>query len=353
MESWTESHITPELTPFFYTLKKKGIYFKNFYACGSRSPEGILSVIASIPPLTQFTFIGSSLEETKIRTIAHILKENGYKTVFFHGAKLGSFGFNAFSRLSGFERFISKNDFDLKKVKWDGAWGVFDHYVFERVDEEARKTKEPFLFVIFSLSSHSPYKLPDERFRIFKEKDELHKYFNTLYYSDWALKEFFKRAENSSYFKNTIFIITADHTIAKGLKSFNELHRIPLLIYAPDYISGFVSKKIGTQLDILPTVLDLLGITSPHSSFGKSLLSKTPGFAFISSGNVYGWIKGNYLLNHKLEKTISLYNIKTDKDEKNNLIGKSDYKKLEKELLSYIQLGRELLLKNKIYPMDK
>jgi len=352
MESWTSKYITPELTPFFYSLRRRGVYFENFYATGSRSPEGILSIIASIPHINQFDFIGSTLEGIKIRTIPQVLKEAGYRTIFFHGARLGSFGFDAFSKLSGFEKFVSKNDFDLKKVKWDGVWGVYDHYVFERINEEAKKIKKPFLFVVFSLSSHGPYKLPDEKFRIFKEKDDLHKFFNTLYYSDWALKTFFEKAKKEDYFKNTLFIITGDHTVAKGLKGVSNLHKIPCLFYAPEYLTPYFSKKIGSQIDIQPSLIDILGIEKKYSSFGKSLFSKTKGFAFISSGNIYGWIKNNYLLIHNTEKPLSFYNLKIDPDEKNNILTSKNYKNYEKELLSFIQIGRELLIKNKIFPTD-
>lgn len=357
MESWPGDLYLIEggtATPFFNKLMMKGRYFSRFFSTGQRTIQGIQAIIGSIPNVVYDDILGSPIEQHSLRQIGSILKESGYQTIFIHGARAGSMGFEAYSSLAGFDEYISKEDFERTKVKDDGTWGIFDHYVFERANEEFKKVDRPFLGVIVSLSSHAPYALPSKEFEYYDSSVSNHKFLNALRYSDWSLGQFFDRAEKSNYFKNTVFIITADHAEGTREKNIYELFHIPCLIYSPYHVSPGIDTSVHSQVDILPTVLDLLNLSTVHSSFGISMLSNNEGFAFFSTGNLFGWVRNNWLLVGDYDKSIGLYNIKDDKE---LFVNKLDNEKqvvevLRREKLAYLQTAVSLLKNNKVYKIS-
>ena len=356
MESWS-GNLTDQTmnvknpTPNYRELVKKGIHYTNFYASGQRTIQGIQAVVGSIPNVAYDDILGSPIEQNKLRPLGNILKEFGYKTIFIHGARAGSMGFESFAKLSGFDKYISKDDFDMTKAKDDGTWGIFDHYVFERANDEFKKMGEPFLGVIMSLSSHSPYAVPSDEFKYYDSKVANYKFLNSLRYSDWSLGKFFEIAQKAEYFKNTLFVIVADHAEGTGEKSLIELFRIPCLFYAPAYLKPSIDSSVHSQVDILPTVLDVLDLPAAHSSFGLSMRSRKEGFAYISSGNIIGWLMGDWFLIGDQEKNISLYNIREDIKLTSNRIQSNPAAAdlMRRQMLSYLQISTLLLRSNKVY----
>jgi phosphoglycerol transferase MdoB-like AlkP superfamily enzyme len=355
MESWSGGLIdgknVENSTPNFRELVKKGIHYTNFYASGQRTIQGIQAIVSSIPNVAYDDILGSPIEQNKLRPLGNILKEYDYKTIFIHGARSGSMGFEAFSKLSGFDTYISKDDFDLNEVRDDGTWGIFDHYVFDRANKEFLKTGKPFLGVIMSLSSHTPYTVPAEEFNYYDSTVTNYKFLNSLRYSDWSLGKFFEAAQKEDYFKNTLFVIVSDHAEGTGEKSLIELFRIPCLFYAPSFLKPSVDSTVHSQVDILPTIIDVLNLPVIHSSLGLSMLSEKEGFAYISSGNILGWLKGDWFLIGDQEKNISLYNIHKDIKLTSNLIGSnsSTAALMRRQMLSYLHVSTQLLRSNKIY----
>ncbi len=355
MESWsgglTDGKNLENSTPNFRELMKKGIHYTNFYASGQRTIQGIQAIVSSIPNVAYDDILGSPIEQNKLRPLGNILKEYDYKTIFIHGARSGSMGFEAFSKLSGFDTYISKDDFDLNEVRDDGTWGIFDHYVFDRANKEFLKTGKPFLGIIMSLSSHTPYTVPAEEFNYYDSTVTNYKFLNSLRYSDWSLGKFFEAAQKENYFKNTLFVIVSDHAEGTGEKSLIELFRIPCLFYAPSFLKPSVDSTVHSQVDILPTIIDVLNLPVIHSSLGLSMLSEKEGFAYISSGNILGWLKGDWFLIGDQEKNISLYNIHEDIKLTSNLIGSnsSTAALMRRQMLSYLHVSTQLLRSNKIY----
>jgi phosphoglycerol transferase MdoB-like AlkP superfamily enzyme len=356
MESWSgnlinHSKLAESPTPFFNKLTKEGVYYENFYAAGQRTIQGMQAIISSIPNVAYDDILGSPIEQNSLRPLGFILKENGYSNIFIHGARPGSMGFEAFSKLSGFDRYISKSDFDLKKVKDDGTWGIFDHYVFERANYEFDRIGKPFLGVIMTLTSHAPYALPFDDFKYYDSTVTNSKFLNSLRYSDWSLEKFFEAAKKSDYYQNTLFVIVADHAEGTGEKTLNELFKIPCLFYSPGKLPPRIDYLIHSQVDILPSILHLLNMPAVHSSFGVSMFVKKDGFAFIPSGNLLGWVRSDWILIADREKNIGLYNIKTDSNLKFNRLneGSSVAKEMRKDMLSYLQLSVYLLRENKVF----
>ncbi len=356
MESWpanlqNQLKLSESPTPFFDKLAKQGVYYENFYAAGQRTIQGMQAIISSIPNVAYDDILGSPIEQNSLRSLGVILKESGYTNIFIHGARSGSMGFEAFSKLSGFDKYISKSDFDLKNVKDDGTWGIFDHYVFERANYEFDRINKPFLGVVMSLTSHAPYAVPSDRFKYYDSTVTNYKFLNSLRYSDWSLEKYFEAAKKTEYYNNSLFVIVADHAEGTGEKTLNELFKIPCLFYLPGKLQPRIDSSIHSQVDILPSILHQLNIPAVHSSFGVSMLVKKDGFSFITSGNLLSWIRGDWILIADREKNIGLYNIKTDTKLKFNCLDEesSIAEEMRKDMLSYLQLSVYLLRENKIF----
>ncbi|MCM1292552.1 MAG: sulfatase-like hydrolase/transferase [Bacteroides sp.] len=289
------------------------------------------AVLASIPRADR-PFVVSPHSVNHINSIASELKNLGYTSAFFHGADNESLGIHAFTRQAGFDRYYGQNEFyaDSRfggRKEFDGYWGVWDEPFLQFFCAKLSEMPQPFVGAVFTLSSHHPFKVPEKYRDRFKDEGqfELHK---CIRYTDYALQQFFESARKQPWFNNTIFVITADHTSSKRTHEEykNEMGnlRIPILYYDP---SGELprgrQKGLSQQIDIMPTLLGIIGYDRPYIAFGKDLLStpadQTWGFNW-NSQPVY--VKGNYMMIYDGERVTGLYNIRTDRFERTNLAGK-------------------------------
>jgi phosphoglycerol transferase MdoB-like AlkP superfamily enzyme len=203
---------------------------------------------------------------------------------------------------------------------FDGSWGIFDVPFMQYFAKELNKKKEPFFTTFFSLSSHPPYVLPKDYEHNHNKIDIL----ETIQYSDYALQQFFKSIENEDWYKNTLFIVTADHTsgVSYNKKYKNRIGRyaIPLLLFKGDGSLNGVNNNIVQQIDIMPTLLEEIHYNKPYFAFGKSILSKE-SWAISKLNNNYYFITNEGLINNKLEEypTFSNWglNKKTSANQKN------------------------------------
>lgn len=303
MESWSAQYVGSitggkTSTPFFDSLAKKGILFTNFFASGQRSIEAVPAILASIPAVFPKSFIGSQVETNKIRGLGSILKEYGYTTSFHHGALRGSMGFDGFVPSAGFDLYFSKDDFEnYADSLFDGTWGIYDEPFFIDAAKKMSRFDQPFCSVIFSLSSHDPFKIPSSRKNMIENFKDENEFQHAIRYSDFALQKFFEFAKTQPWFENTVFIFTGDHTLYTARNDIFSSFNVPLLIYSPKENNPQIIHKVGSHVDILPTILDLLNISSVHSSMGSSLLDKSkegfavtsfyPSFLFFSNKNLY------------------------------------------------------------------
>jgi phosphoglycerol transferase MdoB-like AlkP superfamily enzyme len=357
MESWSAlfcGSITggKTFTPFFDSLANHSMLFTNFFANGQRSIESLASISVSIPSLFDFSIIGSKAELNRIKGFGSILKEQGYTTSFHHGALTGSMGFDGFSKLAGFDFYFGKEDVkNLTPDDEDGMWGVCDEPFFIETVNNVSNFKEPFCSVIFSLSSHDPFRIPDKRkseFTQYQNESELER---SVRYSDFSLKKFFEYAQSKSWFKNTIFIITADHTLYNSRTNFKTTFHIPCLIYSPENLGTFKSNKTASHMDLVPTLIDFLHLQTTHASMGKSIFLNSDGFAVFKFGAEYIILTDQYCLTNDLENPIKLYEIITDKDLNDDVSKKLPdiTNDLNKKLLAYLQTVTYSVAKDKIY----
>ncbi|MGE3759509.1 MAG: LTA synthase family protein [Pseudobdellovibrionaceae bacterium] len=293
MESFGTEYLglqDPSFTPFLDSLIPKSLYFKNSFANARRSIDGIGALLTGIPSLMSQPLIASVYQGNEFAGAGTLLKQNGYQTAFFHGANRGSMFFDQFMPRVGVDTYYGAQEFPDPSQN-DGTWGIYDEpFMLWMADKISSELKPPFFVCFFSLTSHHPFRVP-EKYKETFPKGEL-EILSTIAYSDLALKKFFEAAEKQSWFKDTIFIITGDHTSKNFRPEFrNELSafRVPLIIYSPTTQFPEVDlSAIVQHIDVMPTVLDVAGIQNPKPVlFGRSVFSPGDRTAVFYTGSSY------------------------------------------------------------------
>ena len=197
-------------TPFLDSLMLKSTVCTNAYANGKKSIEGIPAVLSGIPALTEKPFILSQYGAQKGNSIASVLNKYGYNTSFYHGGHPGTMGFDAYAEIAEFNSYVDLSDYPTTQQDYDGKWGIADEPFLQFYKSDLDAKTEPFCSSVFTLSSHHPFTIPQQYIGLFPKGDiPMHE---CVAYTDFALKRFFNEAKKSSWYENTIFIITADHT---------------------------------------------------------------------------------------------------------------------------------------------
>ncbi len=318
-------------TPFVDSLANHGLLFSNGYANGYKSIHGVSSVIAGIPSFKD-AFTSSAFAKQKIESLVSVLKSEGYDSSFFHGAPNGSMGFQGFGNILGFDHYYGKTEYN-NEADFDGVWGIWDEPFFQYFNSVLTTKKQPFMATLFSVSSHEPYQIPEKYQNKFpKGTVNIHE---CIGYTDFALKQFFAVAKKQKWYQNTIFVFVADHgnTVAypEYQKPANH-NTVPILFFRPDHKYVGENQDYAQQIDIYPTILDMIGYQKPFRSFGRSLINETKIAPFVIkyAGNCYQYFSGNYICCFDGKKVIGFYD-KNDKDLAINLI---DSKNAEMDLIA-------------------
>ncbi len=283
-------------TPFLDSLIDQSLTFNYGFANGKKSIEAVPAIIASMPTLMENPYISSPFGDNKINTLPNILAKHGYESAFYHGATNGSMRFDGFAQLCGFDNYFGRTEYDNEDHS-DMTWGILDEYFNPWTAKKMSKMEEPFFSTLFTLSSHHPYFIP-EHMRD-KVKKGPQKICASINYADYSLKEFFKEAKEQPWFNNTLFVIVADHTPASTTKQYNvrtHLYRIPILFYHPSgKIKAERKNEIFQQLDILPTILDLLNIETSYYAFGNSFYQNNDRESLGYLSGSYYYYTGNHM----------------------------------------------------------
>jgi len=311
-------------TPFLDSLANESLIFTNAFANGRQSIHGMSSVLAGIPSLTD-AFTSSPYSNQKIQSIVSVCNDLGYDTSFYHGAPNGSMGFQGFGNILGFKHYFGKTEYNNDK-DFDGMWAIWDEPFFQYFAKSIGK-KQPFMSTLFSASSHDPFKVPENYQNKFKSGPlQIH---IPIQYTDYALKKFFETARKQPWYQNTIFVITADHTnqiyYPEYQKAMNRF-AIPLLFFSPNpnYNLKGVDDRFAQQIDIYPTLADLIGYNKKIRSWGRSLLSdKDENSIIINSDSINEQtIIGHYIYIFNGTEVTGIYN-KTDLALSKNIISKN------------------------------
>lgn len=344
-------------TPFVDSLIGQSLTYKYSFCNGRKSIDAMPSVLSGIPMFIEPFFL-TPASLNRVGGLARSLDEKGYYSAFFHGAKNGSMGFEAFARATGFKDYYGRTEYEADKRyggvdDFDGTWAIWDEPFLQFYCDKMSEFKQPFVTAVFTASSHHPYAVPEKYRKIFPEEGlPMHK---CIRYTDYSLKRFFEKASEQPWFKNTLFVLTADHTNQSDHAEYQtDLGGfcVPILFYAPGdpNLRGYIDA-ISQQIDILPTVLGYLGYDKPYFSFGCDLLT-TPEeqtYAVCYLNGIYQYLKGNFLLQFDGERSIALYNFREDVFLKRNLLGKVPVQGvMERELKAIIQQYMQRMLTDRI-----
>ena len=320
--SFLNPELPESLTPFLDSLSREGLLCTNAFANGRKSIDAVPSILASMPSLIT-SFAVTPYATNDLNGLPDILKEMGYYCAFLHGAPNNSMGIRAVSHLCGVDNYYGKTEFG-DDSKFDGAWGIWDEYFLPFAANTIGTFKEPFCASIFTLSSHHPFKLPKEYEGVFPQGEtDLQR---VTPYTDMSLRKFFEQARKSDWYKNTIFVITPDHSTLTGhapkYKTPIWSTSIPIIFYAPGFIKPGRYNAPVQQLDIMPTLLGLLNYNKPYFAFGRDLNrdSTLQPFVINYGTNQFQLIQGDTLLVRDNKSLVAAYYYKTDSLLLNNLL---------------------------------
>ena len=346
-------------TPCIDSLIARSITFSHTYCNGRKSIDGMPSILSSIPMFIEPFFL-TPASMNHVSGLASILGGEGYQTAFFHGAQRGSMGFQAFARSTGFKDYYGREDFSRDKrfggeQEFDGTWAIWDEPFLQYYCAKMSEMKEPFMTAVFTASSHHPYVVPEKyRERFPEEGIEIHK---CIRYTDMALGKFFRSASRQPWFKNTIFVLTSDHTNLSDHDYYQtDLGGFcsPIIIYEPGItdLQPAVQDKIAQQIDILPTVLGMLHYPKPYFAFGIDVLN-TPAedtWAVNYLNGIYQYVKHGHVLQFDGQRTRAVYAL-TDSLMKHNLVGNCpDQESMEHELKAIIQQYMARMTQDRLLP---
>ena len=332
-----EHHLS--FTPFIDSLAQKSLIFPNAFANGRKSIHAMSSILAGIPSF-KVAYTSSPYSNQDTQSVVSVLNEMNYDTSFFHGAPNGSMGFLGFGNILGFDHYYGKTEYN-NDDDYDGLWGIWDKPFLKYVNTELDKKKEPFMATVFTLTSHSPYVIPESAKGKFPEGHlPIHK---CLGYTDDALRHFFNEAKKAPWFDNTIFVLTGDHGNQIMFPTYTKLvnrFAVPILIYKPN--NGLVKENysLAQQIDIYPTLIDMVGYKKPVRTWGRSLLNDTiiKPFALTHNGSTFQLQQGKYILAYDGTSSLGIFDIKD--------------KNLEKPLPVSTQVKDSLELKTKSFIQD-
>jgi len=260
-------------------------------------------------------------------------------------------GFDNYSLIAGFDSYYGMDEYGDNK-DFDGKWGIFDEEFLQFTARKINTFKSPFIVATFTLSAHHPYTIPEKYKGKFVEGNlEIQK---CIEYADYSLKRFFETVSKSTWYKNTVFVITADHTSEAYYPYYKRnagMFSIPIIFFDPNLTIHGISDQIIQQIDIMPSLLDMLNYNKEYLAFGTSVFDSTAvRFSINYLNNNYQLIMDHYLLQFDGIESLALFNIKNDSLLQNNLVNSQDSKKreLEKFTKAFIQQYNNRMIENKL-----
>ena len=283
-----------DLTPNLDKLASEGIWFENMYATGTRSVRGLEAIVAGFTPTPSRSVVKLGKSQRNFFTLAQLLGEHGYESSFIYGGEAQFDNMRRFFMNNGFDRVIDEKDYE--DPAFVGSWGVSDEDLFAKAHAEFSKAHDkPFFSLVFSSSNHSPFQFPDGRIELFDaEKNTVN---NAVKYADYALGRFFDAARESDYWENTIFLVVADHNsrvYGNEIIPVSRFH-IPAVIVGGS-VTPNVFDPVASQIDLAPTLLSMIGVSSVHPMIGHDLTSAeallSPGRAIMQFNSTQAYMEG-------------------------------------------------------------
>lgn len=331
------------ITPNFEKLVKDGLLFTNIYASGDRTDKGIISIMSAFPSQATQSIIKNVNKLEKLPGFSQELLENGYKTSFFYGGESEFYNFKSYMLSHGIQKVIDQHNFPRKDVL--SKWGAFDHLTLNKQLNYLNKSPQPFFSTLLTLSNHEPFDLPT--LPKFGSNSLANLFRSTAFYTDSALFDYINKAKQTDWYKNTLFILIADHGHRLPTEKWDSFHpnryRIPMLFYGDVIKEEFRGKeidKIGGQTDLASTLLHQVNISAEKYFWSKDLLDpKTPSFSFFSWDNGFGVVTPEQSLTYdNTGKTIVYLKnpaIQDSTNQKLNTVGQAYLQETFKQFLEY------------------
>ena len=348
-------------TPFVDSLCGASATFEWSFCNGRKSIDGMPAILSSIPMFIE-PFILTPASMNDVGGIAAELAARGYTTAFFHGAQNGSMGFQAFARKTGFQRYYGRTEYDADtrfggEADFDGTWAIWDEPFLQFMAAQLGDMPEPFLASVFTATSHHPYAVPKTYRDTFPEEGiAIHK---CIRYTDHALRRFFQAARRQPWFGRTLFVLTSDHTNLSDHAFYqSDIGGFcsPILFFDPSQRLVAPGRRhgIAQHIDIMPTLLGLLGTRRPYVAFGQDLFATPPDSTWAVSYNngTYQLARGGLLLqmDAATSTTRAVYEL-TDSLLRRNIIGqRPEQPHMERQLKAIVQQYMSRMNENRLTP---
>ena len=336
----------PGITPNLNRLAKEGILFTQLYASGTRSVRGMEAIVGGFLPIPGTSVLKRNLSQKDFFSLAQLLNPRGYDSSFLYGGEKRFDNMGSWYYGNGFQRIIDEPEF-VNPV-YHGIWGVCDEDLVVRADEEFVKLKKadtPFVSVLFTTTNHTPFEFPDGRIKLLDGVEPASEE-NAVKFNDFALGKFFAMAKEHGYYDDTVFVIIADHNVRvrsspNGVMPV-ENYRIFGLILGGG-IEPLRYDRITTQMDVIATAIDLLGVDFIHPIIGHSIFTAGKNdFALMQFYSLYGFMRDGKLA--VLEPKAAAKTYQVDKD---NLLPLDHDTELERDALALLTISSHLYQKRR------
>ena len=341
------------ITPFLDDLAQKSLLFTNLYAVGNRTVRGLEAVTLCFPPTPGESVVKRKDNNDKFST-GSVFKQKGYNLKFLYGGDAFFDNMANFFTGNGYD-IVDKKSFSPEEITFANIWGVCDEDMANKaikvMNAEAKEGK-PFFNHWMTVSNHRPFTYPNDKIDIpgdLKSRD------GGVKYTDYALKKFFAMASKQPWFKNTVFVILADHCASSAGKTELPLdkYRIPAMIYSPGFIQPQKYTNVMSQIDIMPTLFGLLHFNYQTKFYGQDVLQ--PDYkprALIATYQDLGLIKDNVLTIISPKQKVEQFQLSLKPDQKlapefqiyyDQVLMNKERTDLVNETISYYQTASDLL----------
>ncbi len=336
-------------TPFLDSLIDHSLMFRYSFSNGRKSIDVLPSTLASIPMMVE-PYVLTKYSSNKINSIGSLLQSKGYHTSFFHGAPNGSMGFQAFTKISGFQEYYGMTEYG-NKSDFDKYWGIWDEEFLQFWANKTNEFPQPFCTAIFTTTSHHPYNLPERYKGVFPPG--LHPMHECAGYTDHALRKYFETISKMNWFENTIFAFTSDHpnrTFIPEYQTSLGAFAVPIFFYKPDGSLRGVREEIAQQIDILPSLMGYLNYDEPFVAFGRNVFDTTTAYSLHYFNSYFMMTMEDYLICFDGDSITNVYKFKSDPLLRNCILRErgDNLKRMEAFLKGFIQQYNKRMIDNEL-----
>lgn len=299
------------VTPFLDQLAQKSLFFTNLYATGNRTVRGLEALTLCIPPTAGESVIKREKENKNKFTTGSVFKSKGYSVKYLYGGYSYFDNMKDFYAGNGYE-IVDRDNFTPEEITFANVWGVCDEDMAKKAISEMNKdykAGKPFFHHWMTVSNHRPFTYPEGKIDIPADSKSRK---GGVKYTDYSIMKFFEMAQKQPWFKNTVFVIVADHCSSSAGKTELPMdkYRIPAMIYSLEFVAPQKFSQVTSQIDVMPTVLGLLNFKYQSKFLGQDVFSKNfVPRAYIATYQDLGFIKDNYLTVISPTKNIKQYQL--------------------------------------------